>query len=95
MSKNLSQEIVERSPFRNKFLNAKNTTYIKQRNHVDNLLRNEKISFYSNLGTVITVEPFMSEKVTKHYKVKLTESEKIISCNDQIKKTVIEYFINI
>ena len=37
----------------------------------------------------------MSEKVTKHSKVKLTEGEKIISCNDQIKKTVIEYFINI
>ena len=54
----------------------------KQHNHVVSLLRNKKKkkkNFYSNLDTKVvkdnrifwkTVKPFLSEKVTKHSKIK-------------------------
>lgn len=42
-----------------------------------------------------TVKPFLSEKVTKHFKTNLVEGENIISCDEKIVKTFIEYFINI
>ena len=53
---------------------------LKSVNYVVSLLRNEKKNFYSNLDTKIvidnrtfwkTVKPFLSETVTKRYKINL------------------------
>ena len=90
MNKKLSKEIMKKSRLRNKFLNTKSDidrkAYNKQHNYVVGLLRNEKNSFYSNLDTKVvidnrtfwkTVKPFLSEKVTKHAKIKLVEDDKI------------------
>ena len=90
MNKKLSKEIMKKSRLRNKFLNTKSDidrkAYNKQHNYVVGLLRNEKNNFYSNLDTKVvidnrtfwkTVKPFLSEKVTKHAKIKLVEDDKI------------------
>ena len=67
-------------------------------------LRNEKNNFYSNLDTKVatdsrtswkTVKSLLSEKVTKHFKIKLVEDDKIIYREDQITKKLSENFINI
>ena len=108
MNKKLSKEIMKRSCLRNKFLNTKSDAdrkaYNKQRNYVVSLLRNEKKNFYSNLDAKVvtdnrtfwkTVEPLLSEKVTKHSKINFVEDDKIISPDEQIAKKFSEYFINI
>ena len=60
MNKKLSKEIMKRSRLRNKFLNTKSyidrKAYIKQRNYVVSLLRNEKNNFYSNLDTKVVTD---------------------------------------
>ena len=108
MNKKLSKEIMKKSRLRNIFLNKKNSidrkAYNKQQNYIVSLLRYEKKNFYGNLDTKVvtdnrafrkTVEPLLSEKVTKHSKINLVEDEKIISRKDQIAKKFSEYFINI
>ena len=97
---------MNKSRLRNKFLKTstidKKRAYDKQCNNVVSLLRNEKKN-YSNLDTKVannrivwkTVKPFLSEKVTKHFKTNLVQGEKIISCDEKIVKTFIEYVINI
>ena len=42
-----------------------------------------------------TVKPFLSESITKHSNISLTEDEKIISGDNRIAKKFSEYFINI
>ena len=70
-------------------------------NHVVSILRNEKNNFYSNLDTKVvtndrifwkTVKPFISGKVTMHFKINLVEGKKKKknSCDDQIVKTFSE-----
>ena len=98
----------KRSRLKNKFLNKKSDidrkAYNKQCNYVVSLLRNGKKNFYSNLDTKVltdnrvfwkTVKPFLSQKVTKHFKIKFAEDEKTISRDDQIAKKLSKYFINI
>ena len=62
------------------------------------------MSFYCNFYTKVvtnnrifwkTVEPFLSENVSKHSKINLVKGKKIISWGKQIKKAFFEYFINI
>ena len=78
MNKTLSKKITKKSLLRNKFINTKIDTdrkaYNRQCNCAVSLLRNEKKSC-SNLDTKVlfdnrtfwkTVEPLLSEKVTKH-----------------------------
>ena len=57
-------------------------------NNVTTFSVNEKKIFYSHLDTKVvtdnrtfwkTVKPLLSEKVTKHFKIKLIEDDKIIS----------------
>ena len=108
MNKKLSKKMMKRSRLRNKLLNTKSgidrKDYNKQRNDVASLLRSDKKNFYSNLDTKVvtdhrtlwkTVKPLLSEKVTKHSKIKLVEDDKIISRDDQIAKSFSEYFVNI
>ena len=63
-----------------------------------------KKNFYGNLDTKVvidnrtfwkTVKPLLSEKATKHSKIKLVEDDKITSRDDQIAKKFSEYFISI
>ena len=90
---------MKRSRLRNKFLNTKSDidrkAYIKQRNYVISLLRNEKKNFYSNLDTKFvtdnwafwkTIKAIVSEKVIKHSEVNLFEDDKIISRDDYFAK---------
>ena len=105
MKKQIEKEIIKSSHLRNKFLNTKSyidrKAYNKQHNYVVGLLRNEKKNFYSNLDTIAvtdnktflkTVKPLLSEKVTKHSKINLTEDDKIISCDSQIANMFSGYF---
>ena len=107
INKKWSKEIMKRSRLRNKILNTKSDidrkAYNKQRNCVVSLLRNGR-KIYSSLDTKVvtdnrtfweTVKPLLSEKVTKHSKIKLVEDDKSISRHNQIAKKFSEYFINI
>ena len=108
MNKKSSKEIMKRSRLRNKFLKTKSDidreAFNKQSNYGVSFLRNEKNNFYSNLDTKVatdsrtswkTVKSLLSEKVTKHFKTKLVEDDKIIYREDQITKKLSENFINI
>ena len=99
---------MKRSRLRNKFLNTKGeidrTAYKKQRSYAVSLMRKDKESFDSTPDISVvtenkkfwkTVKIFLSDKVKKHSKITLVESEKIISQDDQVAKTFNEYFINI
>ena len=66
--------------------------------------RNEKKNFYGNLDTQVvldnrtfwkTAKPLLSEKVTKHLKIRLLKDDQVISRDDQIAKKFREYFISI
>ena len=76
----------------------------KQRNYMASLPRHEETKLYRNLDTKgvtdnrvfwKTVQPFLSEKVTKHSKINLFEYDEIISREDPIAKIFSGYFIDI
>ena len=98
---------MKRSRLRNKFLNTRSDldrkAHNKQRNYVGSLLRKEK-KIYSNLNTNIltknrtfckTVEPFLTDKTNKTFRITLKEEDRVISQDHLIAKMFTQYFLNI
>ena len=108
MNKALSQAIMLRRKFRNKFFknrsNENKTNYVKQRNHCVSLLRKAKREYNSKLDEKNIcnnktfwkiIKPVLSKKIKSDERTTLIENDEIIKIEKGIVKVLNAFFLNI